>query len=446
MTLDNRIPQVKPLNPTKGDVQKMYSYNDIYKRDNNPEWAREKIVLYALKHGVKPTARKFKCHKNTVKLWLSRKDLPEESRYSNKSKKPNNSPKKTSAAIENQIVECRKDKGMGANNLKHQYDIPVSPTTVYNVLLRRAADLGEDRVKPKKKKYQIKQDLRAVKEKLKAFQSIQIDGKVLYDIPEFYSDYQKYNIPRLQWTIRCQKTGAAFISYSKGETMVSALTFLVYFFEHLKRHTNTNIKRLKIKLKTDWGSYAIGTKKSFKESEFKTFLKQHYGINHVLIKHKNSNSEVERFHGLVEDYFYKRIKLNSREDLFGKATEFIVWFNYIRKNGYRGWRTPLEILEKDKRKFDPQILALPAIDLDKHQDIYWYKKDPNYKPLTEDVFFQDSLDYLGKLGYLTKPSGGQHVSELDGPPVLKIESFLVSLRYILTLSPATGDDCVLQNN
>jgi transposase len=391
----------------------MYSYYDIYKRDNNPEWAREKLVVYALKYGIKPAAKKFKCHKNTVRLWLSRKDLPEETRYQNKSKRPSYSPRKTSRDIEEQIISYRKDKGMGAINLKHQYNIPVSSTTIYNILLRCEDALGKDKIKPRKKKYQIKKDLRAIKEQYKAFESLQIDGKVLYDIPELYFDYKTYEIPRIQWTIRDQKTGAAFISYSKGETMISALTFLVYFFEHLKRHSNTNIKRLKIKLKTDWGSYAIGTKRSFQESEFKTFLKQYYGIQHILIKHKNSNSEVERFHGLVEDYFYKRIELNSREDLFGKATEFIVWFNYIRKNGYRKWRTPLEILKSDKRQFDPQVLALPAIDLDKHQDIYWYKKDPNSKPLTEEMFFQDSLDYLGKLGYFTEPAGGHNVSELD---------------------------------
>ena len=44
-----------------------------------------------------------------------------------------------------------------------------------------------------------------------------------------------------------------------------------------------------------------------------------------------------------------------------------------------GKRTPFDILIKDKRSIDPQVLGLPAIDLDKHQDIYWYKKDPTYR-------------------------------------------------------------------
>ena len=402
----------------------MYTYKDIYKRDKNPVWAREQMVNYALKHTQAKAAQKYNCHIETVQKWYRRRDLPENIRYSNQSRRPKNSPNKTSKEIENQIVDCRKDKGMGPVNMQFQYNLPISSTTIYRILKDRKEDLGEDTIKPRKKKYQTKKDLRVIKEKYKAFEKLQIDGKVLYDIPEFYWQYKKYDIPRVQWTIRCQKTGAAFISYSRGETMNAALTFLVYFFEHLRRNTKVSLKRLKIDLKTDWGSYAIGTKKTFKESEFRTFLKKHYGIRHILIKHKNSNSEVERFHGLVEDYFYKRVELSSRDDLFAKATEHIVWFNYVRKNGYRGKRTPFDILIKDKRSIDPQVLALPAIDLDKHQDIYWYKKDPTYKPLTKEMFFQDSMTYLEKLGYvenktLRKESvnmsdfSGGHVPELD---------------------------------
>lgn len=399
MEKDNKIPQLV-LGGKKGGTVRMYKYNDIYKEQKDPAWARKKIVDYALIHGKRATAKKFKCSRKTVKKWFDRRNLPEESRYKNLSRKPKNSPNKIAKEIEDHIVECRKDKGMCSTNIKNQYDINLSSDTIYRVLKRREVDLGKDKIKPRKKKYQTKKDLRKVKEKYKVFESLQIDGKVLYDIPEFYPQYKYYEIPRVQWTIRDQKTGATFISYSKGETTLAALTFLVYFFEHLKRNINVNIKKLKIQLKTDWGSYAVGNKKSWKESQFRKFIKEHYGIKHVLIKHKNSNSEVERFHGLVEDYFYKRVQLTSKNDFFKKATEHIIWFNYVRKNGHRGWRTPLQIMTQDKRrKIDPQVLALPAIDLDKHQDIYFYKNDPNYKPLTKESFFQDDLSMLESMGY-----------------------------------------------
>jgi transposase len=428
---NNRIPQIK-LASKKGGTVRMYKYNDIYKEQNNPAWARKKIVDYALVYGQRATAKKFKCSRKTVKKWFDRKDLPEDIRYQNLSRKPKNSPNKISKELEDKIVECRKDKGLCSTNLKHQYDINLSSDTIYRALKRREADLGEDKIKPRKKKYQTKRDLRKIKKRYKVFESLQIDGKVLYDIPEFYPQYKHYDIPKVQWTIRDQKTGASFISYSNGETMLAALTFLVYFFEHLKRNMSVNIKRLKIQLKTDWGSYAVGNKHSWKESQFRKFIKKHYGIKHVLIKHKNSNSEVERFHGLVEDYFYKRVKLTSRQDLFKQATEHIIWFNHLRKNGYRDWKTPLQIMAQDKRrKIDPQVLALPAIDLDKHQDIYFYKNDPNYKPLTKESFFQDDLSILETMGYFeSERKLGYAVKQKEVAPYVSDLDDLINLLVV----------------
>ena len=438
MKKDNRIPQ-SLFSDKKGGIVQMYSYKDILKNDNNPAWAREKMVNYALKHTQQKAAKKFKCHIETVQKWYRRRHLPEEIRYQNQSRRPKTSPNKISDEIETQIIKCRKEMGMGANNLKYQYDIPASSSTIYAVLKRREHDLGKDKVKPLRKKRETKKDLREVKAKYKAFECLQIDGKVLYDIPEFYLQYKLYDIPRVQWTIRCQKTGATFISYSKGETMIAGLTFVTYFFEHLKRHVGAKaFKKMNIRLNTDWGSYAIGTKHSYKKSEFTQFLKEYYGVKHKLIKHKNSNSEVERFHGLVEDYFYKRVNLNSRDDLFSKASEHIIWFNYIRKNLYRGKKTPLEFLnecsKESKRNIDPQVLALPAIDLDKHQDIYFYKKDPNHKPLAKEDLFQDSLTMLESLGYRDESSeknflhtpekGRGHVSDLDGSASFFFATFL----------------------
>ena len=41
-------------------------------------------------------------------------------------------------------------------------------------------------MRSRKKKYKVKRDLREVKEKLKAFEKIQIDLKELKDIPQYY--------------------------------------------------------------------------------------------------------------------------------------------------------------------------------------------------------------------------------------------------------------------
>ncbi|MFH1429541.1 MAG: hypothetical protein ABIH39_07345, partial [Candidatus Margulisiibacteriota bacterium] len=47
------------------------------------------------------------------------------------------------------------------------------------------------------------------------------------------------------------------------------------------------------------------------------------------------------------------------------------------------------ILKNDYPNTDPQVLALRPIDLDKHVDMYFYKIDPDHKPLTFEDFFFD---------------------------------------------------------
>jgi len=164
-------------------------------------------------------------------------------------------------------------------------------------------------------------------------------------------------------------------------------TFIVYVFEHLKRF---DIDVKKIKLKTDWGSYAIGSARSFKKSGFTSLIQTTYEDKHRLIKHKNQNADVERFHGLIEEYFYKRTQPRSQADFFKKAFEYSIWHNTIRKNGGKNWQTPLQILRQDYPKIDPQVLTLMPIYLNKHTDLYLYKVDPDYEPLTKASFFSDS--------------------------------------------------------
>jgi len=168
----------------------------------------------------------------------------------------------------------------------------------------------------------------------------------------------------------------------------------LYVFEHLKKY---GIDVKKIRLRHDGGSFAIGNARTFQKSIFRILVRDIYKAMPRRIKHKNQNSEVERYHGMIEQYFYQIDDFSSRDDFFKKASETQIWFNYIRKNSYKGWKTPLDILKEDFPTIDPQILALPPIELDKHTDMYFYKKDPNHKPLTKELFFQDSEPWLKEI-------------------------------------------------
>lgn len=397
-------------------------YHEIYLNDKEPVWFRKKLAEYAWLHGIKPAMREFGCSRNTVRKWCRSED------YKNRSKAPKNSPRRISEEQEQEIIACRLKEFMGPTNLKYQYKIPVSVSTVYRVLQRN------NKIKPRKRKWKQTKDLRAYKAKLKAFEVIQVDGKVLTDILEFYPFYAKYSLPRLQFTATCEKTGASFYSYASGESSLAGCTFVVYLLEHLKRY---GIKVRKIK--TDKGSYAVH-RNSLKRTNFERLLKDIYQIKHQANVHKNQNADVERFHGLIEQYFYKITEIKDKNDFYKKAYEKHIWFNYIRKNGYKNWATPLGILKKDYPKMDPQVLTLPPIDLDQHSDIYMYKANPNYSPITPESFFRDVPDeYLEQILKPEGPArllsqsagGGQHVMKLDDPD-LKILKLIKKTYDLLT--------------
>jgi len=62
-----QIIESPPLEINQKEDQ-MYVYNNIYKRDKNPEWARKRLFDYAKTHSCSETARHFGCHIN--KEWV----------------------------------------------------------------------------------------------------------------------------------------------------------------------------------------------------------------------------------------------------------------------------------------------------------------------------------------------------------------------------------------
>ena len=385
------------------------TYHEIYKSEKNTNslkatsnlkvtrWLRAKLVKYALEHGIRPAQREFNCSINTVRLWVSRKDDPELIRFKDRSKRPKTINNQTAPHIEKLVLDCHEKERMGGRNLKHQYNLPVSEITAYRILKRN------NKVNKRKKKHIKSQDLRKLKALQKMFAVVQVDAKILSDICNFYPYYSRYQLPLWQFTFTCEKSGATFYAYCRGETSIAACTFIVYVLEHLKKY-GIKVKRIK----TDKGSFAVA-RRSLNHTAFQKLVKDIYKIEHKQIVHKNQNADVERFHGLIEQYFYSICHIQSKLDFYTQARDKQIWFNYIRKNSGKNWQTPLEILKKDYPNIDPQVLALAPMDLDKHSDIYYYKLDPNYKPLTFESFFKDvPKEYLNNIHALY-----QYVMKLD---------------------------------
>ena len=353
------------------------SYHEIFKEQKEPVWLREKMVKYAKEYGIRASARYFRCSTTTVLLWVKRENDAKDIRFKNRSKRPKHIHNKINPNAEKHIISCRKNERMGAKNLKHQYKIQYSESTIYRVYKRN----GE--IYKHRRKHKMSKDLRKLKAKQRCFETLQMDGKVLSDIYNYYPYYTKYSLPLWQFTITCEKSGATFYSYCRGETSLAGCTFLVYVMEHLKKH-GINVKRVK----TDKGSFAVA-RRSLNHTAFQELVKETYKIEHKTIVHKNQNADVERFHGLIEQYFYSIASFESKADFYKQATDKQIWFNFIRLNGGKDWKTPLEIFRNDYPNADPQALALKPINLDFHNDIYYYKINIDYKPLTFNDFFKD---------------------------------------------------------
>ena len=361
--------------------KKIFTYPEILKENSDPWQARRKMASDAIRIGNKPAARKYGCDVQTIKHWRRRLDQDPQEGFKNRSRRPKTSPRRTASELEARILKYRDDKGMSGMNLKMQYEVTEVCAATINRICKR-----HGRVAPRKRKHQIKKDLRMVKEALPSLTHFELDGKQINDIPEFYPDWFKLGLPLWQITLRDKKTTAQFIAYGTGETTLVVSTFLTYVLEYFRR---MGLDTSKMTISTDHGSFAGGKRKSFNEGQLEYFLDTYYGIKHRFIYHKNSHGLVERAHGLIEQYFYKRESFKSTGDFFMGAMNYQTWFNLIRKNGHRWFRTPLEILKETRPDLDPNILVLPPIDLDAHADIYFYKTDPNYKPMTKRQFFQD---------------------------------------------------------
>ena len=361
----------------KKEGPKLIRYYDIYKRDKNPVWLRERICKEAQTIGIKPAARKYGCSKTTVKEWLKRESK------NNKKRGPATAKNKIPQKQIDRFIAAREASGGDAMSLKMEFGFPESHMTIHRHLKKAG------KIIPRKTKRQRKGDLRAIKAKYRAFEKIQIDGKVLDDIPEFYGSYKDLGLPRVQFSARCVKTGAAFHAYSSGETMLAGCVFIVYLFEHLIKY---GVDVTKIKIQTDNGSFAIGSMRSVKLSAFVELIQKVYKAKHRTIEvgKKTMNSDVERFHGLIEEGFYVRETFNSKREFYLKSAIYQIRFNYFRKNRYKGWKTPVKLLNEDSPHIDPTVLSLPPIDLDEHIDMYLYKVDPEYLPVTPEIFFQDA--------------------------------------------------------
>jgi len=306
---------------------------------------REEMVKCAREKGISFAARKFGTSRNTVRKWLKRYEKEGFEGLRDKSRAPHRIPHKTPSDIEKKIIELREQcPRWGPEQIKYRLGLSISTKTIWRIL--RQAQL----IKKRKKKWRRRLDLREKKRLLRGLDFIQIDVKYLCDIPKYWEEYMRLKLfrgeklPRYQFTARDVRTGITWIAFAHKKDSTNAAIFLTILLNHLRRYS---VDMSKLIIQTDNGSEFVCNTRGRKTGPFVQVINR-FGVKHgcIPIRSPTWNSEVERFHGIIEDEFYSLEKYESVEDFLKKAFVYQLYFNYERPNRWRDYETPIETVSK----------------------------------------------------------------------------------------------------
>lgn len=345
---------------------------------------RQELVKYAQLYGIKPAAKRFGCSKNTVRTWKRRYEAKGSTGLQDLRKGPHHIPHKTSLALEQQIINCREQVPCyGPKRLRWSFGLTVSEGAIARIL--RAKHLTRTR----RKKYQRKQDLRAVKAaKYSSLDHHQVDVKHLYDIPYYWEQLQRLGLPKYQYTIRDTKSGFLALGFSKEYSELHSTLFVERYLDHLNAYRLPHTI-----IQTDNGTEFGGGKKHVNKAGFVNTIVCKRGSRHQYIPPglSNANADVESIHATIEQEFFDLERFKDRADFFQKSYAYQLFYNLVRPNFSKSGKPPAQILFEDKKSLDSRILFLPVIDLDQELNT---KIPDNYVSLSGGQSLPKLPDFL----------------------------------------------------
>lgn len=325
---------------------------------------RLRLVRNAQEHGLRATAKAFRCSRNTVRLWLRRYEGAEPELGAGagalleKSRAPHRIPHKTSPEEEKKVVEARERvPNYGPERLKEWFELEPSRNAIGRILKDRGL------TKRKRKKREKQADLREVKARYPALTHLQMDVKYLWDIPQYWPQMQALGLPKYEYTIRDTKSGAIFLGFGHQVTVTYASLLMKRCLNHLERW---GIDPADVTVQTDRGSEFSGRQRKKRDFGFVHAVEKRCGAEHLYTPPRwpNANADVEALHRLIEEELFDLEVYRDLEDFLRKTTVYQHFFNYARTNSYKGRRTPWDIVTVDHPKIRPEILALPPVLLE----------------------------------------------------------------------------------
>lgn len=323
------------------------------------KYIRYQMVLYALSHGNKSAARQFNTSPNVIRKWRKLFLLKGYLALEDKSRRPLHSPNQTPKHIIDFAISLKnKYHRLGAEQIKSLEYIPISAKTMRKIW--RQAGLSS---RKRKKKYIVKNNLRAIKQAFNLFEKACEDTKDLKDIPQYWPQMKKLNLPQWQYTYREVSCGIQFLGFANQRSSTHATLFAHYLNYYFKKFNA--LPQLAYR-QTDNGSEFIGSVQAKKSSPYTKAVESLPGQFHSTIfpgAHR-MQADVETVHNLIEMEFYEIELFNDRQDFLRKAYTYQLFFNLQRPNTYKENKSPWQLAQLKRKNLNKKLLMIPPVDLD----------------------------------------------------------------------------------
>jgi len=277
--------------------------------------------MYARQHGIKAAARAFRTTVRTVRKWLRRYEAQGLKGLQELSRAPHSCPHKITGELAQRVVDLRRRlPRFGARRLQREWELPLGHTAISRILHEHGL------IRPRRRKYQNKQDLAEWKQTWALFQQISADTKDLDDIPHYWPQMKARGLPVVQYTAREVRSGLQFVAYAGHRSAQASTLFAQRIQTHLRR-CGVNLKD--VTWQTDNGSEFIGElQPDGSRSHFPAAV-TYFGSQHERIPPgaHTYQSDVETVHRLIEDEFFGLETFSSRADFLAKASLYQLYFN-----------------------------------------------------------------------------------------------------------------------
>jgi transposase len=316
------------------------------------------MVRFAREYGIKPAARAFGTTVKTVKKWLFRWEPGSLQGLEDLSRAPKSPKCQIPEAQRKKAIKLKKKlRSFGAERIKRDFGLSISEKAIRKIWKE------EGLLKKKRRKHKTKQDLREVKARWRLFEQTDMDTKELCDIPEYWLQMKRHNLPLWQYTAREVVSGLQFVAFSAENTLSNGALFAELVLSHL---IECGASFKDSRLQTDNGYEFVGAWSAKNPSIFTRTVEKVPGLRHVTIPPAahTFQADVETVHRTIEDEFYEVEGFPSKDAFLKKATNYVIWYNTARKNSGKKFQSPWQIIHQRDPTIKPRICLLPAIDLD----------------------------------------------------------------------------------